>query len=289
MYPSNQIEVLRLVTRQNLNEYRKQTSCEHLKKAERSLYAAVKYLVKEKKKAFVIQTPGGFIRYCSPLIQYSSGISSNPKDYDSITIDCNRHVSKILSRSLLAGLRKVTDYLTLGIDIKDRVDPDNGPHVELVATYDVKAAKFISWTGKSSPVSEQKNNLIYCNDWGSHFQKWRNKNVLILGCHDLNIFSPRSRKLVKQGTYKYKLSKYFNNKSKRYNPDIVLHHPHNTDCTKTWSTGWVGVMRAYPKLQTYSSGINYYNGDGKRNKLEDVLKATAKGRVNYFIVKKSPK
>lgn len=126
---------------------------------------------------------------------------------------------------------------------------------------------------------------MYCQDLESHFLVLDGVSVMLLGCHDLNIFSPRSRASSSQGTYKFQIMDKMDSLVKDHQPAVVLHHPHYTDSPRIWRVPWKGVEQNVPSCHTYSSGIFYANGDGgkQRGELKDVLAQTAKGDVKNWI------
>jgi len=101
-------------------------------------------------------------------------------------------------------LREVTDYITLGVDsYKEKISTTrnyiNQPHIELVFLVDLKNNKFY-WTGKSYPASGQQNGLVRITDLKSHFLDLNVGKLMILGCHDLMMFSNRNwKKILENG------------------------------------------------------------------------------------------
>ena len=131
-----------------------------------------------------------------------------------------------------------TDYITIGIDSqKDKISLNNlsiqQPHVELVALIDLKTDKYY-WTGKSYPTTGQENGLIRISDIGTHFIELPVGKVMILGCHDLNAFSPRGKVTTKK-KWRKKIREEIINKTQEEKPKIVLHHPHTTDSSRIWN------------------------------------------------------
>ena len=64
---------------------------------------------------------------------------------------------------------------------------------ELVSVIDTEAGKVIHWTGKSYPVSGMEERTLVQAPLKSHRLEFGGKRMLILGCHDLNLFSQRAR------------------------------------------------------------------------------------------------
>lgn len=76
-------------------------------------------------------------------------------------------------------------------------------------------------------------------------------------------------------------------KCDEFKPQVVLHHPHSTDCSSTWK--WSDVSTFIPFLRFYSSGIHYqYIKNGvdcaQRNPLDEVLNSTKLGNVENTII-----
>lgn len=233
----------------------------------------------------VLQTPGGFLYDYQDLRKYISGRLSTYEHFLAITKNAEKIVSQLMEERPLKELLKIkTEFVTLGIDVFDK---DNFRiQAELVCTYNTNQEMVIYWTGKSYPTSEQEDSLIYCNNLETHFQKINGLSVLILGCHDLNLFSPRSRASVSKGSFRDKTISAMQALSDRFKPYVVLQHPHYTDSPNIWQLGWSGIKRWVPSARIYSSGIHYANREGKppRKPLQSILLRTAQGHVEDFIV-----
>jgi hypothetical protein len=177
-------------------------------------------------------------------------------------------------------LSKIGDFISIGIDGSDS---NNQRHVELVAIYSLKKRKVLSWTGKFYPTEHQKRNLVKVNDLNSHFIVLNGQRVAVLGCHDLNVFSPRGQAMVTEDSYKGRVSNKFQSLFKKFKPEIVLQHPHNTDSPRIWSMPWNKINKDYRTVMNYASGIKYFNRRGPlRAELERVLSSTKKGDVVDF-------
>jgi hypothetical protein len=235
----------------------------------------------------VIQTPGGFLIAYLDIRKIQTGINSSIPRFNMIADKVEDFMKTLLTEDLVGNLSLKSNFVTFGIDVLDwHYKNKYGKHVELVGTFDTKQQRFTHWTGKSYPVAYQVNTLLYCRDIGSHFQYFGQTPVLVLGCHDLNIFSPRSRKSSKRGTYKGKIISEMQKKCDEFKPQVVLHHPHTTDSLHIWATAWSGVSKFIPSVKIYSSGIHYKNvkGGAQRQPLNKVLPATALGNVENTII-----
>lgn len=231
-----------------------------------------------KKKHLVLQTPGGFICYRQELSGFTSGEKTDPQDFSLLTKDAEVFCRRLFDEKLKSLLKRTAHYMTLGVDIKGMSD---WKHAELVGTYDTWKERFVYWTGKSHPTTSQIKDLIYCRNLQSHFQKLGGVKVLVIGCHDLNMFSSRAESNSRRGTYKWNDIKTMKRLAKKFKPIVVLQHPHKTDSAKIWATGWCGVRECLPSVKTYSSSINFLNGGGgkTRDPLELVLDKTKLGNV----------
>ena len=237
-------------------------------------------------KALFAVTPGGFVQAAFPGDwEGKRGWSSRPKDFRALLRHAREAVDEVLTPEVLKAARKRTDFLTLGVDLNDRSGKRKmdrqarGVHAELVAIVDVQRGEPVQWTGKSYPVSWQERTLVQEVDLESHLFRCAGERVLVLGCHDLNMFSARSKANLKAESERYRRSKRMRRMAKLFKPTIVLHHPHSTDSRRIWSTPWSGARELLPRNRggrhVWASGIGYYHGNGTpRGKLRDVLGST---------------
>jgi hypothetical protein len=244
----------------------------------------IKCCVGVQHKTTVIQTCGGCLTLEMDVSSYSHGQETHRRDFQKLVSEAEKGVFDfLLSKELQAALSRACNFLTLGVDAK-HYDPTYGTHAELVGVYDTDQHRFLGWTGKSYPVQHQTRSLMYCKDLESHFIKLDNVSVMVLGCHDLNIFSPRSRASASRGSYKDRVMAQMDHLVRKYQPEVVLHHPHSTDSPRIWQTAWSGVRQSIPSCHTYSSGIFYgFRGNPPRGRLDKVLASTAKGKVENWI------
>lgn len=184
-----------------------------------------------------------------------------------------------LNPTTLKKLKETADYFTIGID---GFNPTNYQHIELVTIYDLKKEKIISWTGKFYPTEGQKKDLIKINNLETHFIELNNQKVVILGGHDLNVFSPRGQATANPHGWKKQLAYKFKSACKKYNPEIILQHPHTTDTPNIWNLAWRTVEKELPNVKHFASGIKYYNRNGVRGDIDKVLEKTKKGDVTDF-------
>jgi len=224
----------------------------------------VKYLV----------TPGGFINVSWPAI-------GDPREIIKYVIESVKNV--FLVDELLSELQKVTDYLTLGVDSAYQHGNPRKPHLELVVI--IKTSdKSVCWTGKSYPTSDQVNGLIRIEDLKSHFLTLNSDSVMILGCHDLNMFNPRA--YANAGPWRRQIIDEFIKLALEHKPSTVLQHPHTTDTPNTWRNAWKQIEKLFPNIK-YIAAFRYYNPDGEiREELSRVRKETKKGNTIDIIIHK---
>ena len=239
-------------------------------------------------KALFAVTPGGFIRGKIPKAWHGEkGWKSRNVDFESLVEHATPLVNEVLKARVLRVARPRARYLTLGIDLLREPDiwklrrKGMGVHIELVCVVDLQTGNPIHWTGKSYPTQYQENWLVQVVNLESHLFRCSRNRVLILGCHDLNMFSERSKSLAVRGSQKYKRISRMRKLATEFRPTIVLQHPHSTDSPRIWQTAWSGVRNLLANnagaLRYWASGIAYFNGHvkgKKRAKLPDVLAGT---------------
>jgi len=236
-------------------------------------------------QALVAGTPGGFVHAPFPHDWNGNrGWSSQPEDFRALLGPAGEAVNEVLTSVALEKARGRARFLTLGIDFysigKRKMDRQDGKtHAELVAIIDLDQGKPVGWTGKSYPVSGQERTLVQERALESHRFHVDDERVLVLGCHDLNMFSPRARAAMKDGSERYRRSQEMREMVEKFKPTIILQHPHSTDSPRIWSTAWSGARQLLPcsrgARHVWASGIGYYTYRGKeRSPLHAVLRST---------------
>lgn len=242
----------------------------------------------DKKHFEFLTTPGGYLIFELPNDLRNYPIEELEtkhldKIYKSAEIVVKEYFQN-LPEQIALRLHKVADYFTVGID-GFHIDKENyleldGHHIELVAIYDLKKKNVIRWTGKFYPTESQKRNLIKINDLDTHFIELNNQRIAILGCHDLNVYSPRGQATANPTGWKKQLADRFKKQCKKYNPEIILQHPHTTDTSNIWNLAWRTVEKELPNVKHFASGIKYFNWNGEpREILSKVLDKTKRGDV----------
>ncbi len=237
-------------------------------------------------RALFAVTPGGFVSAPFPDDwKGRCGWSSRSGDFRALLGCARKAVAEVLTRDVLNAARGRAQFLTLGVDLNDRSGKrkmdrlTRGTHAELVAIIDVESREPARWTGKSYPVSWQERTLVHEADLKSHLFCFGDQRVLVLGCHDLNMFSARSKANLRVGSERYRRATRMRRLAKSFKPTIILHHAHSTDSPRIWSTSWSGARELLPSRagvrHVWASGIGYYNGDDTpRGALCDVRRST---------------
>lgn len=243
-------------------------------------------------RADVTITPGGFIRVPFPRSYDRDGGArswGSDGDFAELIPTALRAVDRVIGTGrMMARLRKRTRLLTLGVDL-DNTTLKGGPetHAEMVAVIDTETGAVVHWTGKSYPANPVQERTLVHAPLPSHLFEFDGTPMLMLGCHDLNLFSQRARKNQLAGSPRRKRCNAMRRLTKEFEPVLVLQHPHTTDTPKTWSTAWAGVRRSFPNAETFASGIAYCGGDEEgvpRATLDAVMERTAWGDVVDVVV-----
>jgi len=88
------------------------------------------------------------------------------------------------------------------------------------------------------------------------------ERVLILGCHDLNMFSARAIANQRPDGARRQRCDLMAGLVRHFKPTVVLQHPHSTDTPNIWRMPWACLARDYPSVRCYASGIGYYAWQG---------------------------
>ena len=179
---------------------------------------------------------------------------------------------EILGGEILDAARRRTRFLTLGVDLNGdrnkearirgdhtcrRACPASCTHAELVAVLDTKSGKVVHWTGKSYPTKGQQHTLVHVKDLGTHFLDLGSQRLLLLGCHDLHLFSGRGRASTGTPTPKENRRRAMHRRARRFKPTVILHHPHSTYSPRIWAGAWGATRTALPSAEVCASGIAF--------------------------------
>ena len=230
-------------------------------------------------------TPGGFVRIPFPReYDHQGGLRGwgSDRDFERLIPAALRAVERVVGTDRVRnGLRRRARLLTLGVDLNS-TKLKGGPetHAEMVAVIDTATGEVIAWTGKSYPAGAVQERTLVHAPLKSHLFSFDGTPMLILGCHDLNMFSQRARANQLAGSVRRRRCNAMRRLAKELEPVTVLQHPHTTDSPWIWSTAWAGVKRVLPTAGTLASGIAYCGGDEHglpRASIEAVLERTAWG------------
>lgn len=242
---------------------------------------------KGKRVDFLI-TCGGFVKFGWPRSPSFPDIGDNknpnPQVVKVLVEEAEKCCQQLLNGDLREKLAECTDYLTLGVDSPKGKISLTRPHVELVSLIDLRTNRY-HWTGKSYPRTDQEKGLVIIRKLETHFLNLDVRKVMILGCHDLNMFNDRNWKNT--GEWRREIKTNFRTLAQKKEPTTVLQHPHTTDSIRTWAAAWSKLKRTLPTVKVYASAGRYYNPDNpgkERSKLVDVLAKTKCGNTIDFIV-----
>lgn len=221
-------------------------------------------------------TPGGFVAGDFPEDwEGGAGWNSESEDLDALLEYAEEVLGQTITNRVIESAKGKVDFITVGVDLNSEEIKE---HAELVAVYDVTHGK-VFWTGKSYPTSYQEGDLVQVVDLNSHFLTIADERVLVLGCHDLNMFSPRGNSNLKKGSDREIRVRKMTTLVRKFKPTIVLHHPHATDTPNIWRDSWNRLAQDFPGLKAWASGISYFYGEDEppRGTLGKVLSATQGG------------
>lgn len=243
------------------------------------------------KKADCLVTCGAFLNFPWPGSLTDVGDNKFPENkiLGVLISEAKKWCDLLLDEAMRRKLAAHADYLTIGIDShKDEISLSGvsitHPHAELVVMVDLRTHEYF-WTGKSYPTSGQEYGLVRFQDVETHFVKTSFGKVMILGCHDLNVFSKRGQKTTKE-KWRRKAREDFYSAVNSEKPDVVLHHPHTTDSSRIWTAAWNELVNAAPSIKRYIGAGLYFREEGERSRVEDVLAKTKRGATIDFVCRK---
>ena len=242
------------------------------------------------KRVSCLVTCGAFLSFDWPMHLNNVGdnIFPDKKIIDLLQDEAEQQCNLLLDEKTRQELLCCTDVITIGIDsFKEKISLSDvsirQPHIELVALVDLKSTKYY-WTGKSYPTKGQEEGLVRTTKIPSHFVEMPFGKIMLLGCHDLNVFSPRGKAATK-AEWRIKVRDKFYETAREQKPTIVLHHPHTTDSSRIWSVAWNELTSAVPSIKSYIGAGRYYRKEGVRSNIHEVLDKTKRGNTIDFIVK----
>jgi len=247
----------------------------------------------DRKVKFLV-TCGGFVQFDWPksMSRMDVGDNKNPNEeaVNALVAEAKNYAKLVLGEGLSDKLRQFADYVTLGIDSsKEKISTTQNYigqlHVELVFLVDLRSNDFY-WTGKSYPTSSQQDGLVRISNLETHFFDLDVGNVMVLGCHDLAVFNPRSKNAK---GWREQVNKSFKELANIKRPICVLHHPHTAVKRRTWLNAWNCLVKKLPSVRHYAGAGRYYEPDRDRSKwdpLDDVLSSTKRdGSIDFVVWK----
>lgn len=243
------------------------------------------------KRVQCVTTCGAFIRFDWP-----SGIALQtdnrfPEREATMILgnEGRRCCDALLRDSLVEQLRSCTDFLTLGVDTqKEKISRSGSyipePHGELVYVVDL-STRACHFTAKSYPTPGQEKGLLRNTNLESHFVELKGNRTMVLGCHDLTLFNPRSDATATG--WRQQVKEMFERLAAKHQPTWVLHHPHTTIKKRTWLASWGGLRRFLPSVNRYTGSGAYSRKDlgwNDRDSLRDVLACTKSEGVMDIVV-----
>jgi hypothetical protein len=232
----------------------------------------------------ILVTPSAFLMFDLPedILQGIKVDSVAPNQLKAIEDIASKTILDFLDKvgkPTLSQLSKIAEFISIGIDGKGKIGRSIRI-IELSAIYDLKNGKIIHWTGKFYPTATQAGNLIRFPKINSHFLTLDGKRVMILACHDLNVFHPRGKEKItgwRSDSYNEFLAL-----ARKDKPQIVIQHTHLTENPRTWTNGWKGMEKLLPSVESYAGGIRARNEDYLPYELDEICKSTKKGNVYEF-------
>jgi hypothetical protein len=167
--------------------------------------------------------------------------------------------------------------------ISDTSNHITEPHVEFVYVVDLKTGR-TRFTGKSYPTPRQEKGLLRVVDLDSHFVDLGGVSTMILGCHDLTMFNPRTD--AKARGWRRQTKVEFRKIAQAKKPRWILQHPHTTVNPMTWSHAWKALRSMFPSASYLGTGCySYRDLHGlDRRPLQSVLRATKSLDVADIVV-----
>ncbi|HMK47141.1 MAG TPA: hypothetical protein VK436_10990 [Methanocella sp.] len=180
-------------------------------------------------------------------------------------------------------LKRIAGCVTIGVDVYYFMGSVRDLHAELIFAIDVDNGGL--WrTGKSYPNPRQQCGLVRFPGLPDHFVSMGGRKVMVLGCHDLNMFSPRSAHNARG--WRSTTIEEFRRLATSENPDLLLWHPHKSDTPRTWLAGLSGVKKLLPDISYAGAGVFYNDGRPPRASLARVLGGTKNVPTIDLIVKR---
>ena len=246
---------------------------------------------KGRKVKFLV-TCGGFVQFDWPksMSRMDVGDNKNPDEgaVNALVAEAENCARLVLDGGLSDKLKQFTDYVTLGVDsFKEKISTTQNYigqlHAELVFLIDLRTNDFY-WTGKSYPTSSQQNGLVRISNLKTHFFDLDVGKIMVLGCHDLAMFNPRSKNAK---GWREEVNKKFKELANIEQPTCVLHHPHTTVKRRTWLNAWNSLARKLSSVKHYAGAGRYHESHRAQSEwdsLDKVLTSTKCGSSIDFVI-----
>jgi hypothetical protein len=237
-------------------------------------------------------TAGGFLSFAWPRqVTVADPSDPTPRDVQLLKGAAEKTCRNFLTPTLRRRLARSADYISLVAD-SERKAVDHGERrtVELVLLFDLHSSR-VCITGKSYP-GVQERFLVRMNNLSEDFVRTGADRVLLLGCHDLNMFSNRAFQNCNQDGWRAKRMKEIRKMTLHFLPNVVLQHPHRTQSPHAWATALGGLKRLLYQAGVSNfafAGAGRWHSTGTKHPrpLLSCLASTALGKVVTAVVRVS--
>ena len=248
------------------------------------LTAAFDAIPKADRPIRYLTTPAGFLRGTLPSPWVGSrGWGTTQADFDSIGVQADAAVRRLMSPALRRTSATRASYLSIGIDLFPT--GKHKPHAEYVVLYDVANDAVIARTGKSYPTCEQQNELIREPSPESHFVQVGEDRLALLVCHDLMAFSPRARANSKND--RKSVGRKLGRKGEAFGVTLALHHAHTAESAVTWRQAWRSLVHESERsLKDWATSFRFRTKNGKVPKAPldaKLVEATTSGGIDIVV------
>jgi hypothetical protein len=234
-------------------------------------------------------TAGGFLSFEWPSqVAVTDPSKPSPKEVQLLKEGAEKACREFLTPTIRRRLAKVADYVSLGADsVRCGCDVKRRT-AELVLLFDLHSS--LVWiTGKSYPGVQQRV-LVRMNDLSKDFVRTSGDRVLLLGCHDLNMFSKRAFRNCNKDGWRAKRIKEIRKMTVGFLPNVILQHPHRTQSPHAWGTALGGLKKLLHQAGVSDftfAGAGRWHATGTKSPrpLHSCLVSTAVGNVVTAVVR----
>src|ERR1044071_6092883 len=129
---------------------------------------------------------GGFVQATWPLVTFDHS-ANDITDTAALTSEAVALSSRLMTDRIVEPVSDKIQYIAFGIDFEER--QSRGRRAEVAVIYDLKMRRAYV-TGKSLLRSGQRRTVQFGID--THCMHIDGERILVLVCHDLNLFHPRA-------------------------------------------------------------------------------------------------